>query len=154
MSVDRFRELKGLQGDRALGPEDVQLHIPGHPGLEVMGEFQQLSDRVKLLLEKVEVNSTRTKELEQRYSKATTSLVEKDVSEQLEAIISENTQLHQRIDKNMKEMRGIVDTDLQDYPEEPETRMKKQMLSCLAQKTKEVMLDSQATQTQFKDTLK
>lgn len=86
MSVDRFRELKNFQSSKKeiepLNIEEVRLQVDNKQeiemeGFQILGQFQKQADRLKLVLEKVEGNSQRTKQLKNRYSKATTALIEK-----------------------------------------------------------------------------
>lgn len=78
-------------------------------------------------------------ELKQKYSKATTVMVEKEISLDLDKLITQNSRIIKEVDINLKQMKEIVDQDTVDFPNEPETRMKNQMLQALIQKTSKVI---------------
>ena len=86
MSQDRFKELMQFQQNNntdAIKGDDIRLNLGNEnielSSFEVFGNFQKESERLKVFLEKVEVNSITVEELKSKYSKATTAMLEKGI---------------------------------------------------------------------------
>lgn len=99
-------------------------------------------------------NNYKIQTLKGKYAKAIKSTQEKTNSEEMNAILHENSTLHQEIKQKINDLKDRVDDAEKNSPDEPETRMKKNFYFSLSKEVTDVLQKQQSYEDEFKTTVR
>ncbi|KRX05616.1 t-SNARE [Pseudocohnilembus persalinus] len=119
--------------------------------------YQEKVQKVRQLLLSVEQNNKDIVQLQKLYNNATENKDEQQITKGLNKLLDKNNKENQQIEKQMKLLDAEIENDKQDPdkgPQDPETRMKIDILRALNSKVQEVLQESHNVQKQFQINLK
>ncbi|CAD8046074.1 unnamed protein product [Paramecium primaurelia] len=117
---------------------------------DFMPQFSAKIKKAQQCLERIKENNLRMQEMSEKYSRATTSYVEKELSRELEQIMVQNQQFSNQLKEAMKDIKEDVERSERDEKDQPETQMKINQRNALTSKVQEVLHASSQISIKYK----
>jgi len=102
----------------------------------------------------VRYNNEQIKKLKDQHQTATLNEQETKISQELNRILNENNAIFKRVKDQMAELNKDVEASQKSAPDEPETRIKATSYQALTAKFQDILKESQAIQSEFKNAVK
>ncbi|CAD8051192.1 unnamed protein product [Paramecium sonneborni] len=117
---------------------------------DFMPQFSAKIKKAQQCLERIKENNLRMQEMSEKYARATTSYVEKELSRELEQIMVQNQQFSNQLKEAMKDIKDDVEKSERDEKDQPETQMKINQRNALTSKVQEVLHASSQISIKYK----
>ncbi|CAD8134618.1 unnamed protein product [Paramecium pentaurelia] len=117
---------------------------------EFMPQFTAKINKAQQCLKRIKENNIRMQDMSVKYSSATTSYVEEELSRELEQIMVQNQQFSNQLKEALKDIKEDVEKSERDENDQTEIQIKINQRNALTNKVQEVLQASQQISIKYK----